>query len=159
MSIAKERKEYYLKRLEEKQNNIVRGISLGHTFPKLASIIPVIPPGYQVLWTANSGVGKTQTWMGMILYSIYKEKKLKLSDTRTILVITLLEDTKEMFIDRLYSMFFYELFNIVVDGFELQSYKAELTPEKIAMLDTIETEIDFLLNDCEIIDNVYNPTG
>jgi len=95
----------------------------------------------------------------MILYAIYKEKKLNLNTTKTILVITLLEDTKEMFIDRLYSMFFYELFGIVVDGFELQSYKNGLDKDKIEKFDTIEKEIDFLLNDCEIIDNVYNPTG
>lgn len=95
----------------------------------------------------------------MLLYAIYKEKKLKLNNTRTILVITLLEDTKEMFIDRLYSMFFYELFGLIVDGFELQSYKEGLTTDKIKMFDVIEQEIDFLLNDCEIIDNVYNPTG
>lgn len=159
MSIAKERKEFYLKKLEEKKEGIVRGIPLYHTFPKLASIIPVIPPGYQVLWTGNSGTGKTQTWMGIILYSVYKAKKMKLNDTRTILVITLLEDTKEMFIDRLYSMFFYELFGEVVDGFELQSFKQDLSEEKIKKLDEIEKEIDFLLEDCEIIDNVYNATG
>lgn len=159
MSIAKARREYYIQKAEDAKNGILKGISLAHTFPKLSTILPVIPPGYQVLWTANSGIGKTQTWIGMILYSIYKQKKLKLSDTRTILVITLLEDTKEMFIDRLYSMFFYELFGIIVDGFELQSYKGSLTPEKIIMLETIEKEIDFLLEDCEVIDNVYNPTG
>lgn len=159
MSIAKTRKEYYLKRIDERKKGIIRGIPLGHTFPKLASIFPVIPPGYQILWTAGSGIGKTQTWMGIVLYSIYKQRKLKLSDTRTILVITLLEDTKEMFIDRLYSLFFYELFKVVVDAFELQSYKEGLTPEKIQMFDIIEKEIDFLLEDCEIIDNVYNATG
>ena len=106
MSIAKERREYYIQKSEDAKKGILKGISLTHTFPKLSTIIPVIPPGYQVLWTANSGVGKTQTWIGMILYSIYRQKKLKLSETRTILVITLLEDTKEIFIDRLYSMFF-----------------------------------------------------
>jgi len=57
MSIAAERKEYYLNRIEEKNQGIVRGIQLGHVFPKLASIIPVIPQGYQVLLTANSGIG------------------------------------------------------------------------------------------------------
>jgi hypothetical protein len=159
MSIVAERKQAYLELREDREKGIVKGIQLGHVFPKLASIIPVLPPGYQMLWTANSGVGKTQTWMGIFLYSLYKEKKLKLTNTKTILVITLLEDTKEMFIDRLYSMMFYELYKIRIDNFSLQSASQILPKEYIPLLDNVEKEIEFLLGDCEIIDNVYNPTG
>lgn len=161
MSIAKARKEYYLQRKQEKKDNIVSGIPWHLVFPKLGSIIPTIPKGYQILWTANSGVGKTTTWMGIVLYSIYKIKKehpelnLKIK-----LIIALLEDTKEMFIDRLYSMLLYELFQVRLDNFSLQSLRdAELDDKYVPMLDVVEEEINKLLEDCEIIDSIYNPTG
>lgn len=161
MSIAGVRKEYYLKRREESQNNIVKGIPWGLVFPKLGSIIPVIPPGYQMLWTANSGVGKTQTWMGIVLYSIYKIKKSHPElNLKVKLVVALLEDTKEMFIDRLYSMLLFENFGIKLDGFTLQSLNnGTLDSKYLPMIDAIEKEIDILLDDIELVDSIYNPTG
>lgn len=161
MSIVKERKQYYLQRREDNEKGIVKGIPWGLVFPKLGSILPVIPPGYQMMLTAGSGIGKTQTWIGLVLYSIYKLRKehpdIKL---KIKLIIALLEDTKEMFIDRLYSMLLFDKFKVVVDGFTLQSFtKQSLDPKYIPMLDEVEKDIEDLLSDCEIIDSIYNPTG
>lgn len=160
MSLAKERKQYYLKRREENETGIVRGIPWGLIFPKLGSILPVIPPAYQMLLTAGSGIGKTQVWMGLILYSIYKLKK-KFPDIKlkVKLIIILLEDTKETFIDRLYSMLLFDKYKVIIDGFSLQSFRNTLEEKNIYMLDEVEKDIDELLKDCEIIDAVYNPTG
>lgn len=161
MSIVKERKQYYLQRREENEKGIVKGIPWGLVFPKLGSILPVIPPGYQMMITGGSGIGKTQTWIGLVLYAIYKIKKehpeVKL---KVKLIIALLEDTKEMFIDRLYSMLLFEKYKVVIDGFTLQSFtKNSLDSKYIPMLDEVEKDIEMLLSDCEIIDSVYNPTG
>jgi len=65
MTLAEERKKYYLQRSLDNSNNISSGIPWGIIFPKIGSIIPVIPKGYQILWTAGSGIGKTQTWLNL----------------------------------------------------------------------------------------------
>ena len=109
MSLTEERKNKYVSERENKINGVLNGIPLFYTFPKLGSVVSSIPKGYPILWTGNSGVGKTQSWIGIFLFSIYKLKKdhpelnLKIK-----LVIALLEDTKEMLIDRLYSMLLFD---------------------------------------------------
>lgn len=81
-------------------------------------------------------------------------------DFKIKLVIALLEDTKEMFIDRLYSMLFYEMFGIVVDADELHSRnQTPISDDILSKLDIVGKEIEIILEDCEIIDSVYNPTG
>jgi len=161
MSLSEERKNKYLYNRRNKVDNILNGIPLFYTFPKLGSVISSIPKGYPILWTGNSGVGKTQSWIGIFLYSIYKLKKdhpeLKL---KVKLIIALLEDTKEMLIDRLYSMFLYDMYQIQADSQELLSLKTNpLSEDIIEKLSSIQQEIDFILEDCEIVDSIYNPTG
>lgn len=161
MSLTEERKNKYISERENKINNVLNGIPLFYTFPKLGSIVSSIPRGYPILWTGNSGVGKTQSWIGIFLFSIYKlkrdhpELKLKIK-----LVIALLEDTREMLIDRLYSMLLFDIYNIEVDSQELHSLRdSPLSEDIVEKLDSIQKEIDFILEDCEIIDSIYNPTG
>jgi len=160
MGIARERKDFYIKRKHESNKNIHYGIPWNIVFPKLGSVVPVIPKGYQILWTAGSGIGKTQTWIGVVMYSIYKIKKYHPEvNLKTKIIVALLEDTKEMFIDRLYSMILYDRFNVKLPGFSLQSMSSELDEKYIPMLDEVEKDIDLLLEDVEIIDSIYNPTG
>ena len=72
----------------------------------------------------------------------------------------LLEDTKGMFVDRLFSMMLFELYDIKVDSQELHSLREKSLDESlISKLDTVQKEIDLILEDCEILDSVYNPTG
>ena len=104
---------------------------------------------------------KTQSWIAILLYTIYKLKKdhseLKL---KIKLVIALLEDTKEMFVDRLFSMLLFQMYKMVVDSHDLHSLRERsLDPNIVQKLDEVEKEIEFILEDCEIIDTVYNPTG
>ena len=161
MSLVKTRKEFYLQERSNRDLGKVNGIPWFYTFPKLGSIIPSIPRGYPILWTANSGIGKTQTWMGIFIYTIYKLKKTHPElNLKIKLVVALLEDTKEMFIDRLFSMLLFQMYQIRVDGHDLHSLRENpLSADIVTKLDVIEKEIEFILEDCEIIDSVYNPTG
>lgn len=159
-TIAKERNDFYKIRSVESEQNIHHGIPWNLIFPKIGSIIPVIPKGYQILWTAGSGIGKSQTWIGIIMYSIYKlkSKHIKLN-LKTKIIIALLEDTREMFVDRLYSMILYDKFKIKVTGFQLQSMGETLSKEHHDKIDIVQKDVELLLEDCEIIDSVYHPTG
>lgn len=161
MSIVIARKEVFLQERQDKLDGILNGIPLYYTFPKLASVVSTIPRGYPMLLTAGSGVGKTQSWIGIFIYTIYKLRKLHPElNFKIKLVISLLEDTKEMFIDRLYSMLFYDMFQEVVSYEDLHSMKSgALSEENIKRLDLIEKEIEFILDECEINDSVYNVTG
>jgi len=161
MNLAEERKRFYLEEKENREKGYLNGIPLFYTFPKLGSIIKTVPKGYPILWTGNSGTGKTQTWIGIFVYNIYYLKKWHPELNLNVkLVIALLEDTKEMFIDRLYSLLFYNLYGIVVDADELHSRNENsLSEDIISKLSDVEQEINIILEDCEIIDSVYNPTG
>lgn len=161
MSLVKTRKEFYLQERANRELGKVNGIPWFYTFPKLGSIIPAIPKGYSILWTAGSGVGKTQSWMGIFIYTIYKLKKSHPElNLKIKLIVALLEDTKEMFIDRLFSMLLFQMYQIRVDGHDLHSLReSPLSADIISKLDEVEKEIEFILQDCEIIDSIYNPTG
>lgn len=161
MTLVKTRKEFYLQEKANRAEGKVNGIPWFHIFPKLGSIIPSIPKGYPILWTANSGIGKTQTWIGIIVMTIYKLKKYHPElNLKIKLIIALLEDSKEMFIDRLFSMLLFQMYHIRVDAHDLHSLKENsLSDEIVKMLDEVEKEISIILEDCEIIDSIYNPTG
>ena len=161
MTLAEERRLVFIKERENRLAGNLNGLPLFYTFPKLATIIPTIPEGYPILVTANSGIGKTQSWIGIFIYTVYKLKKehpevnLKIK-----LVIALLEDTRDILIDRLYSMLLFEVFGIVVPFDELHSWKQRIMSEDtLAKLEVVQREVDFILEDCEILDSVYNPTG
>jgi len=61
MSIVQERKEYYLQQRNNRGQNKINGIPWYLVFPKLGKLIPSIPKNYQILLTANSGVGRKTT--------------------------------------------------------------------------------------------------
>ena len=75
ISLSEKRKKNYIELRENKLNGNLNGIPLFYTFPKLASILPSLPKGFQILWTANSGVGKTQSWISIFVYTIWYLKK------------------------------------------------------------------------------------
>ena len=97
-------KDSFLKNKERRELGKLNGLPWHLVFPRLGEIIPVLPKGIQIMFTANSGIGKSHTWLGMIVYSVYKIKKTHPElDMRIKFLIVLLEDTKEMFITRLFS--------------------------------------------------------
>lgn len=162
MELVKKVKEEFLANEEKVLKGELVGLPWYEVFPKLGQFIPVLPPATQVMCTANSGVGKTHMWIGMILFSLYKLKKLHPERVYKIrFLIALLEDTKEMFITRLYSMLLLTEFGIRADSLTLNSRRPGGIPKNIKdKLDIVEKEIDDLLdNHCHIVDSIYNPTG
>lgn len=161
MSLSEERKLKYIEERDNKVNGVLNGIPLFYTFPRFGKVVHSIPRGYPILWTANSGIGKSQSAIGVFIYSVYKLKKLHPElNLKIKLVIALLEDTKGMFIDRLYSMLLFDMFQIRADNQELHSLKENpISEDIISKLDAVQKEIDFILEDCEIADSIYNPTG
>lgn len=94
------------------------------------------------------------------MYSLYKIKEKYPEERSKIkIIIALLEDTQEMFVDRLYSMILYDKFGVKITGFSLQSMDGTLDAKYLPMIDEVEKIVDLLLEDCEIIDSIYHPTG
>ncbi|MGL5750693.1 MAG: hypothetical protein ACRCXT_09215 [Paraclostridium sp.] len=137
------------------------GLPWYHIFPRLGEYLPVIPKATSIMFTAGSGIGKSHSWVGMVLFSHYKLKQLFPNNNYKVkFLIALLEDPKDMLISRLFCMILYDKFNIRVDVLTLKSMrKNKLSKEIQDKLDLVEIEIVSLLEDCEIIDSTYNPTG
>lgn len=151
--------------LENKQKVLdgkLVGLPWYETFPRLGTHIPVIPPAGQIMFTANSGIGKSHSWVGMIFLTLYRLKK-KYPDRQFPIrfLISLLEDTKEDFITRLFSSILLLKHGIRADGLDLNSRRGSALSKHIEeKLDDVEQELDQLLTDhCEIVDSIYNPTG
>ncbi len=151
--------------LENKQKILdgkLVGLPWYEIFPRLGAHIPVLPPAGQVMFTANSGIGKSHSWVGMIFLTLYRLKK-KYPDRKFPIrfLIALLEDTKEDFITRLFSSIMLLKHGIRADGLVLNSRRGQALPKNIEdKLDDVGQEIEQLLADhCEIVDSIYNPTG
>lgn len=154
-------RESFIEKKEKVLSGKHVGLPLDKSFPKLARFIPVIPPATQIMLTSNSGIGKTHSWIGMVLLTLYKlirtnpDRKFKFR-----FVIALLEDSKEMLITRLYASILLLEFGIRTDVLELQSMRGKPLPPHIEeKLPEVERYINILLEYCEINDSVTNPTG
>jgi len=161
MDIATKVKESFKENKQKVLSGKLVGLPLYEVFPRLGSYIPVIPPAIQLMITAGSGVGKSNSWVGMILLTVYKlKRKYPTKELKFRFIIALLEDTKEDFISRLYSAIILIKHGVRTDVLELNSRRGNPLPEKIErLLDDVEEEINDLLGYCEIVDSIYNPTG
>lgn len=162
MELVRKVKEEFLVNEQKVLKGELVGLPWYEIFPKLGQFIPVLPPATQVMFTANSGIGKTHSWLGMIVYTLYKLKKLHPERKYKVrFLIALLEDTKEMFITRLYSMILLVEFGIRADTLVLNSRRPGGIPKDVKdKLDLVEKEINELLdNHFHIVDSIYNPTG
>ena len=99
------------------------------------------------MFTANSGVGKSHSWLGMVVFSLYKLKKLHPDrEFKIRFLIALLEDTKEALITRLFSMILMDKYHLEADTLTLNSMRRNPLPKEIKdKLDDIEEEINHLL--------------
>lgn len=162
MELVKKVKEQFLENKEKILQGKLVGLPWHEVFPRLGEYIPVIPPATQIMLVANSGIGKSHAWIGMVVYSLYKLKKLHPEKVYKIrFLIALLEDSKEMFITRLYSMILMDKYGIRADSLTLNSMRKNPLPKEIEdKLNDVEEEINSLLNEhCEVVDSVYNPYG
>lgn len=154
-------KEEIIDNANKVDNGEFVGLPWHYVFPRLGEYIPIIPKATQMMFTAGSGVGKSHSWVGMVLFSHYKLKQLFPNNKYKVkFLIALLEDPKDMLISRLFCMIFYDKFNTRIDVLTLKSMrKTRLSTEIQSKLDLVANEIVSLLDDCEIIDSTYNPTG
>ena len=128
------------------------------SYPKLAESVPGIVPGMITMITAGSGVGKTQVTKALAVrepleYALKNNIKLKI-------FYFALEESQQEFIDTMICNFISSRCNISMDLLTLQGYKEKSLDQ--ATMDLIENNIDdveTLLENVEVIDSVYNPTG
>lgn len=161
MSIAELARRKFIDNKHKKINGVQIGMPIYKIFPRLGKYIPVIPKGIQIAFSAGSGVGKSNSWVGIILYTAYKLKKLEPnSNHKYRFLIVLLEDTVDKFVTMLYSMILYDKYGIIADGLTLNSFRESAMSNDIeSKLEDVQNEIDELLKYCEIVDSIANPTG
>jgi len=127
-------------------------------YPKLTDSVPGIVPGMIQMVTAGSGVGKTQVTKALYVrepleYAIKNNMKLKI-------FYFALEESADEFIDTMICNFISARCNIRVDLLTLQGYRAQSLDD--ATMKTIDDNIgpvEKLLENVEVIDSIYNPTG
>jgi hypothetical protein len=155
-------KQIFLENKQKVLNGKLVGLPWYEMFPRLGAHIPVLPPATQIMFTGNSGTGKSHSWIGTILLTLYRLKK-KYPDREFPIrfLISLLEDSKEDLITRLFSAIMLLKHGIRADGLMLNSRRGSPLPKEIEeKLDDVGQEIENLLSEhCEIIDNILNPTG
>ena len=141
-----------------REKGIYNGIPIFKEFPRFGELIPTIPRATQIMITANSGVGKTNLWIGFVFYPSYK--LMKSEGLQLKFLICLLQDPVEKFIDSLFSRVRFDKFKIVADGLTLNSMRENpLSKEVEDMLESVGEVVDDILSYCEILDSTYNPTG
>jgi len=146
---------------EQKEQGKFFGVPLYESFPRLGEYLPSIPRGCMIMLTANSGVGKTQAWKGIFLKTVIDfVKNHPNSGVKPHFLLFLLEETRNEFIDSLFSMLLYENYEIVVDSLTLNSeYKYLLSPDIIEKLEALQIQAEYIMSFITIEDSIYNPTG
>lgn len=156
---VKKRIEFYKQNKKLRIEGNYTGIPMYINYPKLATVLPVIRPGSQIMITANSGIGKSQTWIALSIRNIYKLKKSG-HKVNVKVLIALLEDPLELFLDRLFSIVLHENFGIIADNLYLSSDREEPLSQEIEdKFDFLEAEVNSILEWCEVEHTIYNPTG
>jgi len=127
-------------------------------YPKLATSVPGIVPGMITMITAGSGVGKTQVTKALYVrepleYALKHKLNLKI-------FYFALEESEQEFIDTMICNFISARCKVRMDLLTLQGYREKsLQQDYMDLIDTHIDEIEELLDNVEIIDSVYNPTG
>ncbi len=127
-------------------------------YPKLSKAVPGIVPGMITMITAGSGVGKTQLAKALAVrepleYAVKNNIKLKI-------FYFALEESKQEFIDTMICNYVSQKAGINIDILTLQGYREKsIDGATMLSLETYVEEIEELLENVEVIDSVYNPTG
>tara|TARA_R110002124_G_scaffold155414_3_gene322600 strand:+ start:2565 stop:3743 length:1179 start_codon:yes stop_codon:yes gene_type:complete len=127
-------------------------------YPKLATSVPGIVPGMITMITAGSGVGKTQVAKALAVrepleYAVKHNMKLKI-------FYFALEESKQEFVDTMICNYVSQKSGLQIDILALQGYREKSIDAKIMLIiETYVEEMEELLQNVEVIDSVYNPTG
>lgn len=127
-------------------------------YPKLAESVPGIVPGMITMITASSGIGKTQVAKALAVrepleYAVKNNINLKI-------LYFALEESKQEFIDTMICNYISIKCKIKIDILTLQGYREQALDDEI--MDLIKShveDIEKMLENVEIVDSVYNPTG
>ena len=146
---------------QNRLNGKVNCIPFTDTFPKISQFVPGIIKGHMYQVVAHSGVGKTQLtrylfiWTPYIYNKLHPESKIDYD-----LILFLLEESKDEFIDSMISTMLFFKYGIRVDPIELESLKENpLSEEVLQKIIDIEQDLDEFLSHCYINDSVTNVTG
>lgn len=127
-------------------------------YPKLNKSIPGVVPGMIQMVTAGSGVGKTQ-----LTKALYVREPLEYAMKHNLnlkIFYFALEESEQEFIDTMICNYISKMAKVRVDLLTLQGYREKSIDQKlIVIIDTYMPDIEKLLENVEIIDSVYNPTG
>ena len=128
------------------------------SYPKLSTSVPGVVPGMIQMVTAGSGVGKTQ-----FTKALYVREPLEYALKNNInikIFYFALEESEAEFIDTMICNFISARCKVRMDLLTLQGYREKsLQQDYMDLIDTHIDEIEELLDNVEIIDSVYNPTG
>lgn len=134
------------------------GAPFYHSFPRLGNIVPAIPKAMQIMTLAGSGVGKSQSVIGLGVMTVYS--LIKSHNYKAKMYIFLLEDPKELFEDRLFCRIMFSKFSIDIDPMELNSVREEVVSNDIeAKFEEVDAIVEDILKYCVLVDNIYNATG
>lgn len=148
----------YIENKEIRERGGFTGAPLFFRFPRLGSIVPVIPRAKQIMFLGGSGAGKSQHWLGIGLMTIYRLINQK--NYKAKIFIALLEDPIDFFEDRLICAVLYEYFKVRIDPLELNSLRENpLTTTNLEIIKKADEIVDDILSYCVIVDNIYNATG
>lgn len=127
-------------------------------YPKLALSIPGIVPGMITMITAASGIGKTQ-----VAKAFAVREPLEYASKHNInlkILYFALEESEEEFIDSMICNYISIHCKKKIDILTLQGYRdSSLDDESMALIEQHLPNIEKMLENIEIIDSVYNPTG
>lgn len=141
----------------DKENNKIFCIPFT-SYPKLAKSIPGIVPGMITMITASSGVGKTQVAKALAVrapleYAVKHNVNLKI-------LYFALEESEEEFIDTIICNYISVHCKKKIDILTLQGYReSALDGETMNLIEEHLPHIEKMLENVEIVDSVYNPTG
>lgn len=160
-ALAREVKEEFRANKKRILEGKTVGLPIYEFFPRLGQFIPTIPPATQVMITAGSGIGKSNSWAGIILLTIFKlQRKYPDRKFKFKVLISLLEDNAKDFMGRLYTSMLLLNEGDRTDILELKSMKGHVLSDSVDYkLDKIEDIINEFLDTFDVTDTIYNPTG
>lgn len=147
--------------LEELKRNRERVLEgkvncIANPFPRFSSVIPGLIKGNYYIFTAGSGVGKTQFTKHWLYHArtFCRDNNIKLK-----VLYFALEETRSEFARSLFCNHLYQKHQIKVDVNQLQSMSEAVDLKVINILEKEEKEFSDIAKDIEIIDTISNPTG
>lgn len=152
--------ERYKKAKQDRLEGKFNGAPLFYAFPRLGTLVPVIPRGKQIMTLGGSGTGKSQSWIGLCLIPVYN--LIKNHNYKAKFHIFLLEDPIELLEDRLFCRVLYAKSNgrISIDPMELNSMReSPLSDEIETLFEEVDVIVEDILSYCVIHDSIYNATG